>query len=146
GGTALLTRPGEERGRWGAGEWSAEATEKPYFWVGPRALVPVGVPDGERLSVRLRGMQEGLGRRPLVVALRLDGGPVRKVSVTGRAWQDVVVERGPLRPGNVPSRGGLLAVEASRGFSPAGEERGDRRVLALQLARPPLRPATEPSP
>lgn len=146
GGYVLLSRPGEERGRWGAGEWSAEATEKPFFWVGPRALVPVGVPDGERLSVRLRGMQEGLGRRPLVVALRLDGGPLRKVSVTGRAWQDVVVERGPLRPGNVPSRGGLLAVEASRGFSPAGEGRGDRRVLALQLARPPLRPATEPPP
>ncbi|MHB8797928.1 MAG: O-antigen ligase family protein [Thermoanaerobaculia bacterium] len=146
GGTVLLSRPGEERGRWGAGEWSAEGTEKPYFWVGPRALVPAEVPEAERLSVRLRGMQEGLGRRPLVVALRLDGGPVRKVSVTGRAWQDVVVERGPLRPGSVPSRSGLLAVEASRGFSPAREGRGDRRVLALQLARPPVRPAAEPPP
>jgi O-antigen ligase len=146
GGFVLLSRPGEERGRWGAGEWSAEREENPYFWVGPRALVPAEVPEAELLNVRLRGMQEGLGRRPLVVALRLDGGPVRKVSVTGRAWQDVVVERGPLRPGNVPSHGGLLAVEASRGFSPAGEGRGDRRVLALQLARPPVRPATEPPP
>ena len=146
GGFVLLSRPGEERGRWGAGEWSAEGAEKPYFWVGPRALVPVEVPDGARLSVRLRGMQEGLGRRPLVVALRLDGGPPRKVSVAGRAWQDVVVERGPLRPGNASSRGGLLAVETSRGFSPAGEGRGDRRVLALQLARPPVRPAAEPPP
>lgn len=146
GGFVLLARPGQERGRWGAGEWSAEGTESPYFWIGPRALVPVEVPAGERLCVRLRGMQEGLGRRPLVVALRLDGGPVRKVSVTARAWQDVVVERGPLRPGNVPARGGLLAVEASRGFVPSGDGRGDRRVLALQLARPPVRPATEPSP
>ena len=146
GGFVLLARPGQERGRWGAGEWSAEATEKPYFWVGPRALVPVEVPDGERLSVRLRGMQEGLGRRPLVVALRLDGGPPRKVSVAGRAWQDVVVERGPLRPGIVPARGGLLAVEASRGFVPGGDGRGDRRVLALQLARPPLRSAPEAMP
>ncbi len=146
GGCVLFSRPVEERGRWGAGEWSAEGAERPYFWVGPRALVPVEVPDGERLSVRLRGMQEGLGRRPIVAALRLDGGPLRKVSVTGRAWQDVVVERGPLRPGNAPARGGLLVVEASRGFSPAGEGRGDRRVLALQLARPPLRPATEALP
>ena len=146
GGFVLLSRPGEERGRWGAGEWSAEGAEKPYFWVGPRALVPVDVPDGERLSVRLRGMQDGLGRRPLVVALRLDGGPVRKVSVTARAWQDVVVERGPLRPGVAPARGGLLAVEASRGFSPSAKGRGDRRVLALQLARPPLTPATETLP
>ncbi len=32
------------------------------------------------------------------------------------------------------------------GFSPAGEGRGDRRVLALQLARPPVRPAAEPPP
>lgn len=142
----LLSRPGEERGLRGAGEWSAEGAEKPYFWIGPRALVPVEVPEGERVRVRLRGMQEGLGRRPLVVALRLDGGPVRKVSVSARAWQDVVVERGPLRPGNGPARGGLLAVEASRGFVPAGDGRGDRRVLALQLARPPLRPATEALP
>jgi len=146
GGWVLLSRPGEERGRWGAGEWSAEGAEKPYFWVGPRALVPVEVPGGERLSVRLRGMQEGLGRRPLVVALRLDGGPVRKVSVPARAWQDVVVERGPERPGNAPARGGLLAVEASRSFLPSGDGRGDRRVLALQLARPPLRRAPEATP
>ena len=146
GGLVLVSRPGEERGRWGFGEWSAEGAERPYFWIGPHALVPVEVPEGERVRVRLRGMREGLGRRPLVVALRLDGGPVRKISVAGRAWQDVVVERGPLRPGIGPARGGLLAVEASRGFSPAREGRGDRRVLALQLARPSLLPASETLP
>lgn len=145
-GVLLLVRPGEERGRWGYGQWAAEGSEAPYFWVGPRALVPVGVPEDGAVAVRLRGMQAELGRRPLVVALRLDGGPVRKVSVAGRAWQDVVVERGPLRPGSAPSRGGLLTVESSRGFCPAREGGGDRRVLALQLARPPVRPATEARP
>lgn len=142
----LLVRPGEDRGRWGYAEWGSAGGPEPYFWVGPRALVPVDLPEGARVSVRLRGMEADLGRRPLVVAVRLDGGPVRKVSVASRAWQDVVVERGPLRPGGAPARDGLLAVEASRGASPARERRGDRRVLALQLARPPVRPADGTAP
>ena len=135
----LLRRPGEERGRWGFGEWREQASG--YFWVGPRALVPVALPEEQTVRVRLRGMEEGLGLHPLLVTLRLDGGPARKVSVPGLAWQDVVMERGPLRPGRASAKGGergLLAVEASRGFCPAAAKGGDRRVLALQLADPPV--------
>lgn len=141
GGSCLLLTAGAERGRFGYAEWGAREGEERYFWVGPRALVPVAVPEGEVVRVRIRGMLADLGRRPVLVSVQLDGGPVRKVSLADRSWHDVVVERGPFRPGkSVESNGagGLLGLEASRGFCPGREKGGDRRVLALQLARPPL--------
>jgi hypothetical protein len=148
-GSCLLLCAGTERGRFGYAEWGAlEGTER-YFWTGPRALVPVAVPDGRFVSVRLRGMLPDLGRSPLLVAVRLDGGPVQKVSLANRTWHDVVVERGPFRPGEaattVGSRG-LLGLEASRSFCPAREKGGDRRLLALQLARPPVEPVAGRTP
>jgi hypothetical protein len=149
GGACLLLTAGEERGRFGYAEWGAlDGTER-YFWTGPRALVPVAVPDIPFVSVRLRGMLPDLGRSPLLVAVRLDGGPVVKVSVADRTWHDVVVERGPFRPGEAVARlgpRGLLGLAASRSFCPAREEGGDRRVLALQLARPPVGPVKRSSP
>lgn len=149
GGSCLLLGAGTERGRFGYAEWGALDGKERYFWTGPRALVPVAVPDGRFVSVRLRGMLSDLGRSPLLVAVRLDGGPVRKVSLANRTWHDVVVERGPFRPGEaattVGSRG-LLGLEASRSFCPAREEGGDRRILALQLARPPVEPVKRSPP
>ncbi|MBK9089747.1 MAG: O-antigen ligase family protein [Holophagales bacterium] len=149
GASCLLLTAGTERGRFGYAEWGAlEGTER-YFWTGPQALVPVAVPDGRLVSVRLRGMLPDLGRSPLLVAVRLDGGPLRKVSLADRTWHDVVVERGPFRPGdavaNVGARG-LLGLEASRSFCPAREKGGDRRLLALQLARPPVEPVAGKTP
>jgi hypothetical protein len=94
-------------------------------------------------------MLADLGRHPVLVALRLDGGPVLKVSLADRTWHDVVVERGPFRPGEAVARigpRGLLGLEASRGFCPAREKGGDRRLLALQLARPPVEPMRERTP
>ncbi len=149
GGSCLLLGAGAERGRFGYAEWGALDGKERYFWTGPRALVPVAVPDGRFVSVRLRGMLPDLGRSPLLVAVRLDGGPVRKVSLANRTWHDVVVERGPFRPGEaattVGSRG-LLGLEASRSFCPAREKGGDRRILALQLARPPVEPVKRSPP
>jgi O-antigen ligase len=139
----VLTAPGAERGRFGYAEWGARGGDERYFWTGPRALVPVAVPEGDVVRVRIRGMLADLGQHPVLVAVRLDGGPVRKVSLADRTWHDVVVERGPFRPGEaVASLGprGLLGVEASRSFCPAREKGGDRRVLALQLARPAVEP------
>ncbi len=145
----LLLTAGAERGRFGYAEWGALDGTARYFWTGPRALVPVAVPDGRFVSVRLRGMLPDIGRSPLLVSVRLDGGPVQKVSLADRTWHDVVVERGPFRRGDavasVGSRG-LLGLEASRSFCPAREEGGDRRLLALQLARPPVEPVEGKAP
>lgn len=149
GGACLLLTAGAERGRFGYAEWGARGGEERYFWVGPKALVPVAVPEGEVVRVRIRGMLADLGRRPVLVAVQLDGGPILKVSLADRSWHDVVVERGPFRPGKaVESNGarGLLGLEASRSFCPAREKGGDRRVLALQLARPPLEPVERTAP
>ena len=149
GGSCLLLTAGAERGRFGYAEWGTRGGEERYFWTGPRALVPVAVPEGQLVRVRLRGMFADLGRHPLLVAVRLDGGPVLKVSLADRTWHDVVVARGPLRPGeavaSIGSRG-LLGLEASRSFCPAREKGGDRRVLALQLARPPVEPVKRSPP
>ncbi len=144
GGSCLLLTAGEQRGRFGYAEWGALDETERYFWAGPQALVPVTVPAGGFVRVRLRGMLADLGRHPVLVAIRLDGGPVLKVSLSDRTWHDVGVERGPFRPGEtVASTGhrGLLGLEASRSFCPAREKGGDRRILALQLARPPVGPA-----
>lgn len=149
GGFRLLLAPGTERGRFGYAEWGARGGVERYFWVGPKALVPVAVPEGEVVRVRVRGMLADLGQRPVLVAVQLDGGPVRKVSLANRSWHDVVVQRGPFRPGKaVDSTGarGLLGLEASRSFCPGREKGGDRRVLALQLARPPLEQAERAAP
>jgi O-antigen ligase len=145
----LLSCAGTERGRFGYSEWGALDGTEGYFWTGPRALVPVAVPDGRFVSVRLRGMLPALGRSPLLVAVRLDGGPLQKVSLADRTWHDVVVERGPFRLGDaVASVGprGLLGLDASRSFCPAREKGGDRRLLALQLARPPVEPVAGKTP
>ena len=149
GGSCLLIAPGAERGRFGYAEWGARGGDERYFWTGPRALVPVATPEGDSVRVRLRGMLAGLGLQPVLVAVRLDGGPVLKVSLSDRTWHDVVVERGTFRPSEaVASTGprGLLALEASRSFCPASEKGRDRRILALQLARPPVEPVKRSPP
>jgi O-antigen ligase len=149
GGSCLLIARGAERGRFGYAEWGARGGEERYFWTGPRALVPVAVPEGEFIRVRLRGMFADLERHPVLVAVRLDGGPVLKVSLADRTWHDVVVKRGPFRPGEaLASIGprGLLGLEASRSFCPAREQGRDRRLLALQLARPPVEPVERSAP
>ena len=149
GGCRLLMAPGAERGRFGYAEWGGRGGEEAFFWTGPRALVPVAVPEGKDVRVRLRGMFDDLGRHPLLVAVRLDGGPVLKVSLSDRTWHDVVVERGPFRPGEAAASigpRGLLGLEASRSFCPAREEGDDRRLLALQLARPPVEPVKRSPP
>jgi hypothetical protein len=149
GGSRLLTAPGVERGRFGYAEWGARGGEERYFWTGPRALVPVALPEGKLVRVRLRGLFEDLARHPVLVAVGLDGGPVLKVSLADRTWHDVVVERGPFRPGgalaSVETRG-LLGLVVNRSFCPARERGGDRRLLALQLARPPVEPVKEGPP
>ena len=138
----LLAAPGAERGRFGFGEWSAGGTGR-YFWVAPHALVPVDLPEGGAVSVRIRGMVPDVEERPYHAAIRLDGGPARTVTFEDSAWHDVVVERGPLRQGRDAGGGvkGLLRIDTRRGFCPAAGGGADRRVLSTQLARPPVTPA-----
>lgn len=144
GAARLLAAPGTERGRFGYAEWGARGGPDRYFWTGPHALVPVDVPPGGAVRVRVRGMLPDVEARSVVVSLRLDGGPARSITLADASWQDVVMVRGPYRPGDgTPDavRRGLLRVESSRGFCPAREGGADRRLLSVQLARPPVAPA-----
>ncbi|MFN7989108.1 MAG: O-antigen ligase family protein [Thermoanaerobaculia bacterium] len=138
----LLSAPGSERGRFGWGEWGASGSSR-YFWVGPHALVPVDLPGGGAVRVRIRGMLPDVEEQPYHASIRLDGGPARTVSFEDQAWQDVVVERGPLRQGGDAGGGerGLLRIDSRRAFCPARDGEADRRVLSMQLARPPVTPA-----
>ncbi len=148
GAARLVWAPGTERGRFSVADWGARGGTERYFWTGPRALVPVELPEGDAVRVRVRVPRDDLALRPALVSLRLDGGPAVRVSLADRTWHDVVVERGPNRPGRHLEGEplGLLALEASRSFCPAHEAGADRRVLALQLARPPVSAAGRPAP
>jgi O-antigen ligase len=145
----LLLAPGTERSRFGFAEWGSRGGEPGYFWTGPSALVPVALPADGVVVVRARVLYADVRRHPVLLAVSLDGGPVAKVSLSNRTWQDVLVERGPLRPGSSAGRGGpegLLLVEGSRAFCPSLDGGVDRRLLSLQLARPVLRTPAEPVP
>lgn len=140
----LLTAPGTERGRFGAAEWGSDRGSGRYFWVGPQALVSVDLPGEGAVRVRIRGMLPDVEERPFTATVRLDGGPSRRVSLEDQTWHDVVVVRGPFREGEGAGGGGhrgLLRIVASRAFCPAREGGADRRVLSIQLARPPVTPA-----
>ncbi len=145
----LLTAPGTERGRFGYGEWDSRGSSARYFWTGPHALVRVDLPGEGAVRVRIRGMLPDVEERPLVASLRLDGGPARRISLPDPSWHDVVMVRGPFREGDAAGGGGrraLLRIETSRGFCPARDGGEDRRVLSVQLARPPVSSPGAPPP
>ena len=115
----LLLAPGTERSRFGFAEWGSRGGEPGYFWTGPSALVPVALPADGAVVVRARAMYADVRKHPVLLAVSLDGGPVTKVSLSNRTWQDVLVERGPLRPGDSAGRAGPKASFASRRAAPS---------------------------